>query len=771
MEGNRKGTGISARLKVAAIFIIAASLVLSQGVIVANGTWQSMTEPTLISRAFDGTSANNESFEPSISDDGRYIVFSSYASNLTTDDGDSFGDDGTRDVFRHDRQTGTTELVSKATSPTEIVDRGSKEAKVSDTGRYVLFYTGYGFVPEDENDSQDLYVKDMDTGSFEWIDFYGDGSALDLCCYEFEISGDGSYVIIESDSSDLLETGKTDVRMNIWGYDLASHEATLVSSPVADDESSVAFRGSRTPSISDDGRYVAFLTGNDWDEDDTNDEQDLYVKDLQTGEMRYVDFLGDGEEVSDDVYNVEISGDGSRLVFQTDDDLFPEETNRREDIYAYDLESSEATLVSGPAVDDRGSRDPQISDDGNKVLFFTGQSFDANDVDDNQDFYIKDLTTGQFTRIPGTTDTMTSRQIGYICLSGDGQHIAFEGYGSGDIRFPSAAGVVPLDMGGVGNIYYIPVVPNKLSDGSTPIEGTTRYATAVEASVKAFPDGADTVVIATGEAWPDALGGSALAGAVDGPMLLTNPDSLSAAVQAELTRLGAKNVYLLGGYNAISPEVEAQLEMLLDGYVWRIGGPDRYATSKAVANRAIEVLGDEYDGKACVTTGMNFPDAVGTAPLGAGLGWPVLLVRPTDPTVVLPPTTDSAVIIGGTVAVGEAVETYLEGILGADSVDRVGGATRYDTSALAAQYGVDHGLVWNGVGITSGTNYPDALTGGVVCGLYRSTMLLTPPTSLHPAAENVLAANAADIDDVVFMGGSAAVSDAVRSKVASVLGL
>ena len=211
--------------------------------------------------------------------------------------------------------------------------------------------------------------------------------------------------------------------------------------------------------------------------------------------------------------------------------------------------------------------------------------------------------------------------------------------------------------------------------------------------------------------------------------------------------------------------------MLLDGYVWRIGGPDRYATSKAIANRAIEVLGEEYDGKACVTTGMNFPDAVGAAPLGAGLGWPVLLVRPTDPTVFLPPTTDSVVIVGGTSAVGTEVETYLVDTLDSDEVDRVGGATRYETSAMVAQYGVDHGLMWNGVGITSGMNYPDALTGGVAVGLYRSTLLLTPPTSLHPAVEDALTTNAADIDNVLFLGGEAAVSKTVKDKVKSILGL
>jgi len=761
---------MSSRLRVAIVFAVAISMVLSQGVIVANGTWQSFDDPQLISKTFDGSLSTDDSRNPNISDDGRYVVFSSDANNLTADDLDSDSQDGERDVFRHDRLTGVTELVSKSSSSTETVDRGSKNPDITDSGRYVLFHTGYGFVPEDMNDDQDFYVKDMDTGSFEWIDFYGDGSELGSSDYDERISGDGSFIVFESYNGDLLSTGKIGASRNIWGYDLASNEATLVSAPAAD--GSYGSRGSRDPAISDDGRYVAFLTGNDWDDDDDNGDQDIYVRDLQTGEMRWVDFAGDGSDVSDDVYNIRISGNGMQIVFQTRDALLPGDDNDRADIYGYNLVTDEAMLVSGPAVDDRGSRAPQISDDGTKVLFFTGQAFADDDVDDNQDFYVKDLNTGEFTRILATDpDTMTGNAINDIRFSGDGMHIVFEGEYGRDIRVMSAEGIVPVDSGGYNNIYYVPVVANQLAEGATVLAGDTRYDTAVQVSARAFPEGADTVVLATGEDWPDALGGAALAGAVDGPMLLTNPDSLTASVQAELVRLRAKNVYLLGGYSAISPEVEAQLEMLLDGYVWRVGGPDRYATSKAVANRAIEVLGDEYDGKACVTTGMNFPDAVGAAPLGAGLGWPVLLVRPTDPTVVLPPTTDSVVILGGTTAVGSVVEDYLVTQLGAEDVDRAGGATRYETSALTAQYGVDHGLMWNSVGITSGVNYPDALTGGVACGLYRTTMLLTPPDSLHPAVESILAANAADIDDVTFLGGGAAVNDTVKAKVKSTVGL
>lgn len=767
MDLSRNKTGAPSRLRIVVTLITGLAMLLGQGVMMAHGTWESMLDPQLITKAYDGSFADDDSWEPEISDDGRYIAFTSDSNDLTLDDEDIDGDDGERDVFRYDRLTGDMEMVSS--SGTMTVDRGSRDPKISGNGRYVLFYTGFSFVPEDVNDGQDFYVKDMDTGEFQVIDFYGDGSEFPDSWEDVELSGNGEYIAFESWNGDLLGTGKTGVQRNIWGYDLASEEATLVSTPP--DAGAFADRGSQETAISDDDRYIAFFTGNDWAPDDTNGDQNLYVRDMQTGEMRYVDWYGDGSAMpGQSVWDLEISGDGATLAFESDYNLLDGDDIAPIDVYAYDLTSDEATLVSGPVVEARGSRDPQISDDGDTVMFYTGQPFADDDSDSDPDFYIKDLGTGEFTRIPGTSpDGIFANEVEEIVMSGDGMHIAFEG-DDGESRIASAEGVSALAKSGYENIYYLPVVRGTLSDGVSRIEGDDRYETAVDVSFNAFPNGADTVVIATGEDWPDALGGATLAGAVDGPMLLTPSGWLNPQVEAELTRLGARNVYLLGGYDAISPAVETQLEILLDGYVWRIGGPDRYATSKAVANRAIEVLGMEYDGKACVTTGMNFPDAVGAAPLGAGLGWPILLVRPTDPSVLLPPTTTSVVILGGEKAVGPGVEDSLIGELGDTEVERLGGATRYETSAMAAEYGVDFGLMWNGVGITSGTNYPDALSGGVALGLLRTTLLLTPPTTLHPAAADALEANADDIEDVAFLGGSAAVSSTVEDQVLAILG-
>jgi len=111
---------------------------------------------------------------------------------------------------------------------------------------------------------------------------------------------------------------------------------------------------------------------------------------------------------------------------------------------------------------------------------------------------------------------------------------------------------------------------------TTSIAGTNRYATSVEVSKRAFPTGANAVVIATGENWPDALGGSALAGALGGPILLTRKTALPSEVAAEIGRLKPKGAVILGSTAAVSAGVENALKAMFGAdYVTRIGGANR----------------------------------------------------------------------------------------------------------------------------------------------------------------------------------------------------
>jgi len=312
----------------------------------------------------------------------------------------------------------------------------------------------------------------------------------------------------------------------------------------------------------------------------------------------------------------------------------------------------------------------------------------------------------------------------------------------------------------------------------TEIEGENRIATAIETAEAAFPDGADTVLIATAYNWPDALGGAALAGAVDGPILLTDPGALPATVAEEIGRLGASHAIILGGTGAVSTAVESALGTLLGSQsVQRIAGTDRYATARAVAAEAVarqSARPEGYDGTAFMATGAAFPDALGASPLAAANGWPIYLVDPRGVDSATISAMKAAgvkhtIVLGGTGAVSADAQAAISSGVSC-STERIAGATRYETAAEVAAYGVTEcDMYWSGVAIATGLNFPDALAGGVLQGRSGAVMLLTPSWSLDPSAGSALGLNKTAISEVRFLGGTGALSLVVRDAVADAL--
>lgn len=305
------------------------------------------------------------------------------------------------------------------------------------------------------------------------------------------------------------------------------------------------------------------------------------------------------------------------------------------------------------------------------------------------------------------------------------------------------------------------------------IAGADRYETAVEISKASFPAGSTVFILATGENWPDALGGAALAGALDCPVLLTRSDSLPRVVGGEIMRLGASEVYVLGGPSAISWSITGELESWVDGFgltVHRLWGDDRYKTAAAVADSVVPPM---YSGPAILTTGGDFPDSLAAGPLAAHKKWPIFLSNPRGYVPVAEMRSlgvDEVLIVGGTNAVSAAQESQLKTEFGPANVARVAGANRYDTAAQMAQKSVtDHGLNWNLVSITTGQKFPDALAGGPFAATKHSVMLITPSDTLHSAPRSKLEANAGSITALHYLGGTGAVSQTVRSQVANIL--
>ena len=322
---------------------------------------------------------------------------------------------------------------------------------------------------------------------------------------------------------------------------------------------------------------------------------------------------------------------------------------------------------------------------------------------------------------------------------------------------------VPMRLPGItGNVDYTGLI--------TPVEGPNRYSTAVAASKTAFPDGSSpAVIVASGENWPDALGASALAGALACPVLLTRADAVPAELVAEIKRLGAREIIIVGGPPAVSAGVESALRLAVSGSaVRRIGGDSRYGTARLLAEEAARARGTSADTTVFIATGANFPDALGASPISYAAKRPIILTRPD---ALSPEAVEAiaavgareAVILGSSSAVSKAVEDELGVLLGAERVTRIAGANRYATAHAVAMYGRDeHGLSITNAAVATGAGFPDALAGGAMAGKLGTVLFLTPPNLLDAQVTETLIASRPAMGKPRCLGSTAALGRIVR---------
>jgi Tol biopolymer transport system component len=167
---------------------------------------------TRVSVASDGTQANNRSYYPDISADGRYITYESLASNLVP--GDTNNQD---DVFVFDRQTGITTRISVFSDGTQAWE-GSNEPVISPDGRFIAYSSAQdGLASGDTNNARDVLLFDRLTNTTSQVAVTIDGSQPNSYSYGPSIS-DGRFVAYESNASNLV-TGDTNGALDIFLFD------------------------------------------------------------------------------------------------------------------------------------------------------------------------------------------------------------------------------------------------------------------------------------------------------------------------------------------------------------------------------------------------------------------------------------------------------------------------------------------------------------------------------------------------------------------------
>ena len=297
----------------------------------------------------------------------------------------------------------------------------------------------------------------------------------------------------------------------------------------------------------------------------------------------------------------------------------------------------------------------------------------------------------------------------------------------------------------------------------TRISGSNRFATAAAVSKKAYPNGTENVILASDSNYADALCGSPLAKALNAPILLSAKELLPNATKTEMTRLGVKNVYILGGTAVIDETIEKQLaETGLN--VVRIAGEDRYGTSSEVA-RCLQQMSGKPSLTAFFVSANDYPDAISVSSIAAIKDSPIFYVdksgkldeKVKDYLANCGRKLGFAYIIGGTSAISDDILEEIKPYF--NQSGRYGGDNRYDTNAYI-NTAFRTSFTGTDIYLATGKDFPDALTGGVLAAKNGSPIamadtVLTAKQTEYFKNYGVTEAKGNSLD---ILGGEAAVS-------------
>lgn len=299
---------------------------------------------------------------------------------------------------------------------------------------------------------------------------------------------------------------------------------------------------------------------------------------------------------------------------------------------------------------------------------------------------------------------------------------------------------------------------------STPqprIEGKSRIETAIQVSQKGWQN-ARTIILARADDFPDSLVAVPLSHRLDVPILLTYPTQIDNQVLAEMSRLGAEHVVILGSSNAIGAEITAALQK--ENISWeRIEGVNRYETAVKVA----EKLGG--NGRVILASGENFPDALAISPYAGITETPILLTEKSS----LPAVTKAqllkltnnekpqTIVVGGEAVIPSAT---LNGIPG---IQRIAGDNRYATAAKVYWFTAEEGVYApDKAYVTTGEDFPDGLVAGALAAKQKAPLFLSGKSELPPMTYSAMRDFSSEVSATMHLiGGIPALSETVKKMV------
>ncbi len=411
------------RLRHAPVPVLAASLAL----LLAGPVSAATPSTERVSVSSSGEQGNQESWSPSISADGRFVAFMSFATDLVA--GDTNGAD---DTFVRDRKRGTTELVSVSTAG----EHGNGDAfpaygpSISADGRFVAFQSrASNLVAGDTNGTYDIFVRDRSAGTTERVSVSSGGVEGDHWSGGPSITPDGRLVAFESLATSLV-AGDANLTRDIFVRDRSSGTTELVSVSTAGEQ---ANGDSGDPAISADGRFVAFTSGaSNLVAGDTNGTWDIFVGDRKRGTTRRVSVSSAGRQVNGRSWSPAISADGRFVAFfSSSSNLVAHDTNPgRYDVFVRDRRKGTTERVSVSSAGRQAnsqSRDPSISADGRFVAYDSWASnLVPGDTNGTWDAFVRDRKRGTTRRVSvSSAGRQGDGDAGIPSISADGRIVAF----------------------------------------------------------------------------------------------------------------------------------------------------------------------------------------------------------------------------------------------------------------------------------------------------------------------------------------------------------
>jgi Tol biopolymer transport system component len=372
--------------------MIKTALMITLSVSLLTGAGSPGNNAELISIGIDGQAGNasSEIRAGSVSADGRYVVFSSLADNLTADDVSGW------QVYLRDRENGTTTLVSDTGTDTVYGSTTEGHAVISADGRFIAFASTNGsLVADDTNGSADIFVYDRSNQSIRRVSVASDGSQAAACSCSWPDTCNGCEYH--------------------W---LNSH-----------------------PSISADGRFIAFTSFSyNFVGGDVPDTPDVFIHDQQTGTTTIVSHASDGNLGNADSSEPCISNDGNFIAFSSKaSNLIAEDWNNQQDVFLWQRDSSNLSRVSVATDGTEGnltSTDPVISEDGALIAFTSGASnlvsADANGP--VYDIFLRNMSQGTTSILSSGLASGGARPS----ISSNGVYVAFTS-GSDDIHLANVS--------------------------------------------------------------------------------------------------------------------------------------------------------------------------------------------------------------------------------------------------------------------------------------------------------------------------------------------